>query len=132
MKRRCINSKRQYYKYYGGRGIAVCDRWLSFEKFIQDMGERPYGFTLDRINNDGNYEPGNCRWATSKEQSINKKNNRFYNLGGLVLTLSQWAEQRNILTSTLRERLLRGWSIQDALTIPVRKGKYNEHKRIPR
>jgi hypothetical protein len=74
MKDRCLNSKHKAYKYYGGRGIKVCDRWLnSFENFILDMGKKPAPeLSLERIENDGNYEPGNCRWATSKEQRLNR------------------------------------------------------------
>lgn len=71
---RCTNHNREYFKHYGGRGITVCDRWLnSFVDFLADMGPRPEGMTLDRINVDGNYEPGNCRWATAKEQTNNKR-----------------------------------------------------------
>lgn len=91
MKRRCLNSNNKFYKYYGGRGIIVCDRWLnSFENFLEDMGERPNPeLSIDRINNDGNYEPNNCRWATQKEQmahirrlkwfiAFNKKTGKTY------------------------------------------------------
>ena len=73
MKQRCTNPKKPDYKYYGGRGIEVCMRWLKFENFLADMGERPEGLTLDRINNDGNYESGNCRWATRMEQMHNTR-----------------------------------------------------------
>jgi len=73
MKQRCSNPNHQKYKYYGGRGISVCERWVkSFNAFVEDMGERPKGLTIDRINPDGNYEPSNCRWATWSEQNLNK------------------------------------------------------------
>lgn len=73
MKDRCLNPKHKQYKDYGGRGIQICERWLKLENFFKDMGERPSGLTLDRINNDGNYEPSNCKWATWKEQQNNRR-----------------------------------------------------------
>lgn len=76
MKARCTNPKNNNYIYWGARGIKVCERWLKFENFLADMGIRPEGTSLDRINVNGNYEPGNCRWATNKEQANNKRNTR--------------------------------------------------------
>ena len=73
MIQRCTNPRNHKYRDYGGRGISVCKRWRSFENFLADMGERPAGLTLDRRDNDGSYEPGNCRWATSHEQARNKR-----------------------------------------------------------
>lgn len=120
MRERCYCSKDKDYKNYGGRGIKVCDRWLnSFENFFADMGLRPSGkHTLDRYpNKNGDYEPGNCRWATQKQQQNNRTNNRMIEYNGSILTLSQWSEKLGIKGTTISERLnIRGWTIEEALT----------------
>ncbi len=85
MLRRCYDNNNAKYHRYGGRGIIVCDRWRKFENFLADMGEKPDGLSLDRINNDGNYEPKNCRWTTQKVQQNNRSNNkRRYNNASII------------------------------------------------
>lgn len=89
MLERCRNPKVKDYKRYGGRGISVCQRWNSFECFLQDMGEKPDGLTLDRIDVNGNYEPGNCRWATQEQQQNNRRNNAYVELNGQRMTITK-------------------------------------------
>ena len=91
MRQRCLNKKNKAYKNYGGRGIKVCKEWESFEIFYKDMGERPEGMTLDRINNDGNYEKSNCRWATDAEQTNNTRANILLTFEGMTKNVAQWA-----------------------------------------
>lgn len=91
MIQRCTNPKRPFYRIYGARGIKVCERWLVFENFLADMGERPEGATLDRINPNGNYEPENCRWATTLEQANNTRRNRVVRDGAQSHTMAEWA-----------------------------------------
>lgn len=101
MMNRCADRHENKYPNYSGRGIKVCDRWKSFENFFADMGVRPKGKTLDRINNDGNYDPSNCRWATRREQNINTSRNIKITLRGETLTISEWAERLGVKYSTL-------------------------------
>lgn len=120
MKDRCYNPKNQAYPRYGGRGISVCDRWRrSFADFIEGMGTRPPGRTIERIDNDGNYEPGNCRWATRKEQQSNRGVCSEIEFGGKSQCLMAWSEEFGIPHQTLRGRILRGWSIMEAFETPV-------------
>lgn len=124
MKTRCYNEKSHAYPDYGGRGIKVCERWLnSFELFLKDMGPRPsVGHSIERNDNNGDYEPGNCRWATRLEQSNNKRSNKKFNIDGELKTITQLAKERGILVSTLARRLSRdSLSIEEALSRPNRK-----------
>jgi hypothetical protein len=115
---RCRNKKE---KNYGGRGIVVCDKWLNFEGFYEDMGEKPEGLSLDRINNNGNYCKENCRWATSKEQCNNTRRNVNITYNGKTQNLTQWAEELNIKKMTLHRRLNQcNWSVEKAFTTKVR------------
>lgn len=117
---RCTNPNDAAYHRYGGRGIVVCSRWAtSYEAFLSDMGRRPTPFhSIDRINNDGNYEPGNCRWATKRQQLTNYTRNRYLTLGRRTMTLDAWAEETGVNATTITARLGRGWSEKDALTTP--------------
>ena len=102
MRNRCKDTSDEA---YGGRGIAVCDRWQDFDAFYADMGGRPKGMTLDRIDVNGNYEPSNCRWADRKTQARNKRNNRIIQHDGTNATLAEWAEKANMPQWKLQQRL---------------------------
>lgn len=123
MKGRCLNPDDQKYADYGARGIKVCERWQSgFETFLEDMGEAPDGKTIDRINNDGNYEPGNCRWATRKEQANNRRVTVMLTANGKTQCLSDWAKDTGLDIDLIRNRIsLHGWSHDKAINTP--KGK---------
>lgn len=123
---RCYYESHKSYHRYGGRGIRVCDRWLGedgFINFFQDMGFRPSNdYTLERIDNDGNYEPGNVKWGTKDEQISNKSSNRLLTLGGKTQTVAQWCIETGITRSSLIGRLDQlGWSVERALTTPTKK-----------
>lgn len=114
---RCRNSRNPSYPNYGGRGISVCARWLVYENFIADVGRRPSaGHSIDRINVNGNYEPGNVRWATVGEQNRNRTDNHFVEFRGERLTLSQWSARSGICDKLIAYRLKHGWAVADALT----------------
>jgi hypothetical protein len=117
MIQRCTNPNDDSYADYGARGITVCDRWKNdFLNFFADMGPRPTGMTLERDEVNGNYEPGNCRWATKKEQANNTRRNRLIELDGERGTLQWWADKTGIGRGTIAWRLNRGWSVKEALT----------------
>ena len=119
---RCFNQNSEAYPDYGGRGITVCDRWhKSFAAFLADVGCRPgKQYSMDRWpNNNGNYEPGNVRWATQSQQCRNKRNNRILTLNGESKTLTDWAESYGISDDAIYSRLKRGWSVERTLTTPA-------------
>ena len=125
MKERCNNPQCKSFKNYGGRDITVCERWLEFENFYADMGERPEGLSLERIDNNKGYSLDNCKWATRKEQMRNSRRNRMIEYQGQTKCLSEWAQMFGMRFERLRERLNAGWPIEKALMQKIRQGKYN-------
>jgi hypothetical protein len=119
---RCYNPKSGNYNMYGAKGITMCERWRSsFENFLEDMGERPQGTSIDRIDVYGNYCPENCRWVDAKTQARNRTNNVRYEYDGKNLTLAEWSEITGIKADTMHSRIRKqGWSIEDALTRKVK------------
>lgn len=124
MKKRCLNKNVKCYKRYGGRGIKICKRWMTFENFLEDMGKRPTPkHSLDRIDNDSGYSPGNCRWASPMEQANNKSNNRILSHNGKTMTMAQWGRETDVPATIIEARINRlKWSVEKALTTPVGKG----------
>lgn len=133
MRRRCRNPRRENYRFYGGRGITICQGWNSFRSFFDSMGHPPLGTTLDRKDNNGGYYCGecpeclankrekNCRWATRKEQMRNTQRNHFVTIDDETLTIAEWAERAGTPYYVVMNRLYKyGWSARDALFMPVR------------
>jgi hypothetical protein len=121
MKQRCSNPNDSYYHLYGARGVTVCQRWRdSFQAFVEDMGEKPSReYSIDRYpDQNGPYAPGNCRWATMKEQQRNRRNNVMLTIGDTTLCVAEWAEQQGIRVGMVRDRLRSGWSGHDAVMTP--------------
>lgn len=121
MKRRCYNPKSKFYKDYGGRGIKVCDEWMdkknghaNFQKWALESGWHEF-LTIDRIDVNGNYEPSNCRWATPKEQSNNRRDNNYITIGGVTKTAQEWADQVGISMNGFKSRINSGWSEEELL-----------------
>lgn len=122
MRERCEHPGSKDYRLYGQRGIRVCDRWQDFASFIDDMGPRPSSeHSIDRVDSNGNYEPGNCRWATATEQARNTSRNRWLEHDGRRMTLAEWGLETGIGPELIRARIDRcGWSVAKALTSPAR------------
>lgn len=122
VKKRCYEKQCHGYERYGGRGIIMCDRWkFSFANFLSDMGPKPsLDHSLDRFPDvNGNYEPGNCRWATRKEQSRNKRNNIYVDYNGEKVLLADLAEKNGLESRVVRDRLKSGWELHEAVTTPL-------------
>lgn len=115
MRSRCKNERHPSFKDYGGRGIAIDKRWDRFENFYQDMGEKPEGMSIDRIDNNKGYSKENCRWANSEEQCNNRRNSKLYLINGKSMSLPQWCRELSIPESTVKNRISRGMSINQAL-----------------
>jgi hypothetical protein len=123
MKARCYDRNDKRYQNYGGRGIAVCSRWRnSFENFFEDMGPRPEGYSLERIDNDGIYEPSNCIWVPIENQSRNRSTVRWIEFKGKRMSIADWSREMDIGFATLRFRLDHGWPVHLALTTPAQTG----------
>lgn len=118
MVQRCSNSNNPGYKDYGGRGITVCQRWLKYENFLADMGRKPSPqHSIDRIDNEANYEPSNCHWATNRQQANNARRNRLITAFGETMTISQWSAKVGIPYMRLYMRLERGSKAEVALSV---------------
>lgn len=116
MKKRCLLPQNKYYYNYGGRGIKVCKRWLkSYDYFLADIGESPgKGYSLDRKDNNADYKPSNCRWATKLEQDNNRRTNTFIEYNGVKQTIAQWARQYNVRADLFRYYYLKSHDVKDA------------------
>ncbi len=132
MIQRCSNPSVKRYPRYGGRGIEVCAEWRrSFQSFLKDMGRRPSKkHSLDRIDNDGNYEPSNCRWATTKTQANNTSWNRVLTIDGTSMTIAEWAYFRSMKSNTIVCRLRRGWPAERAVSEPVWEAYAHRRKQV--
>lgn len=118
MRRRCDDENYPHYRNYGGRGITYSERWKTFELFLEDMGIRPEGGTLERLENDSGYFPWNCRWATRKAQAYNRRSNVRLEIDGETKTAKEWATQSGITYNTVMYRLRHGWEPKAAVFCP--------------
>jgi hypothetical protein len=125
---RCTNPKNPGFRNYGGRGISVCKRWRQFENFFVDMGVRPEGYSIDRTNNEGNYEPSNCKWVLNRLQHRNKRSNRMITLKGETRCISEWSEIIGVSPNGLSKRIKKGWS-EDQIMSPPDTSCYNKRKK---
>jgi hypothetical protein len=122
MIQRTTNPNNGRWEDYGGRGISVCERWRSFIAFLSDMGERPDGTQLDRVDNNASYSPENCRWATRSQQQNNRRNNRLISFNGETRSATEWSRLLGFPRGLITTRLKSGWSVEAILSTPVQKG----------
>lgn len=118
MRNRCNNPRAQTYASYGGRGIGICKEWDDFSMFLRDMGEPPDGMELDRINNDGDYEPSNCRWADRKTQVLNSSASKPITFNGETHSRQEWSRKLGLSPSAVSSRIRAGWPVEKVLTTP--------------
>lgn len=119
MIQRCENPNTKNYERYGGRGITVSDEWHDFQTFFRDMGNRPAGYSIDRIDNNAGYSKENCRWSTTAQQNNNRRVNRKATINGRTQTIAEWAKEYGVTWQVMKGRVERGWSEEDAATTPV-------------
>lgn len=112
---RCTNPNVPNYHSYGGRGITVCESWFDFASFISDMGTRPTGMSLERVNNEMGYSPENCIWATREQQANNRRTNKYITHNGMTQTISQWAREKGIAKDVIGWRLKKGMPVEEIL-----------------
>ena len=129
MKQRCLYKGNKSYPDYGGRGITICEKWLDFAGFFEDMGQPAEGMSLDRINNEGNYEPSNCRWATNRENSQNRRSSMFLTINGKRAVASEHCRDFNLKTGTFFSRLRAGMTPEEALSKPVTTTYYSKKQK---
>lgn len=120
MKARCLNPNASDYRHYGGRGIMVCERWFKFENFFADLGERPAGLELDRIDTNGHYEPTNCRWVTKRQNARNRRSTVMVTVNGVSRSATEWDEVTGLGRDTCSQRIKAGWDPVKAATTPLK------------
>lgn len=130
MKARCLNPANKDYPYYGGRGIGVCARWLVFQNFLEDMGEKPPGGTIERKNNALGYSPENCVWSTRKAQNRNTRQNVWVTINGETLCIADWCARFDVPAGLAYSRKHQGWDLIRAVTTPLNK-KFRKHSSKP-
>jgi hypothetical protein len=130
MHARCRTKREKTYRRYGARGISVCERWGTFDNFLEDMGHAPDGMSIERVDNDKGYSPENCVWATSKQQNRNRDSNALVTLNGETRCVAEWCEVLDLPANMVHQRIYRGWPPERALTTP--KQKYTGPRRKPK